>query len=370
MLGTSQHPLVICCPLPPPPNLRLRYRLSQGHPPGSSSPTTAPPTATPPLFSSADLSEAEPLMDITRVGRGFEVDRISNLPCNVIDNILKFLPVVDAVRTSILSRAWQYKWLIEVDLRLPSTFKGFGTLVTLDLFLVDFVAEELNKFISKCPMLEDLWIFSTHKCGDLEIDAPNLKSLRLTGNYNSVSFKTASPLLVEISLDGDFGMPRDPETFQDFETNEPLPYLSNMVKILGQLSSITKLEFSGSVLQYLASGGVPQKLPNDLNHVRHLCFPEIHFNCIPEVSCAVCLIRSSPNLLTLEIEINGLYGWEPEMEFVKLLLSAGTAVRMLEITQMHAEPTEAAFKMFEELVTFPPASPDADFIFSIHPNAT
>ncbi|KAL0368916.1 UNVERIFIED_CONTAM: hypothetical protein Scaly_1110500 [Sesamum calycinum] len=335
MLGTSQHPLVICCPLPPPPNLRLRYRLSQGHPPASSSPTTAPPTA-------IHLSEAEPLMDITRVGRGFEVDRISNLPCNVIDNIFKFC-----------------LWLM----RLPSTFKGFGTLVTLDLFLVDFVAEELNKFISKCPMPEDLWIFSSHKCGDLEIDAPNLKSFR------------------------------DPKTFQDFETNEPLPYLSNMVKILGQLSSITKLEFSGGVLQYLASGGMPQKLPNDLNHVWHLCFPEIHFNCIPEVSCAVCLIRSSPNLLTLEIEttseflktqrerefplncleyvkINGLYGWEPEMEFVKLLLSAGTAVRMLEITQMHAEPTEAAFKMFEELVTFPPASPDADFIFSVHPNAT
>ncbi|EOY01506.1 F-box/RNI-like superfamily protein [Theobroma cacao] len=37
-------------------------------------------------------------------------DIISNLPDNVIESILGRLPIRDAVRTSILSRSWRYKW--------------------------------------------------------------------------------------------------------------------------------------------------------------------------------------------------------------------------------------------------------------------
>lgn len=39
-----------------------------------------------------------------------ELDKISNLPRHVIDQILSHLPIRDAVRTSVLSRAWRYKW--------------------------------------------------------------------------------------------------------------------------------------------------------------------------------------------------------------------------------------------------------------------
>ncbi|XP_010257840.1 PREDICTED: F-box/FBD/LRR-repeat protein At1g13570-like [Nelumbo nucifera] len=37
-------------------------------------------------------------------------DRISYLPINIIENILVNLPIKDAVRTSILSTEWRYKW--------------------------------------------------------------------------------------------------------------------------------------------------------------------------------------------------------------------------------------------------------------------
>ncbi|KAL6012599.1 hypothetical protein ACLOJK_003088 [Asimina triloba] len=37
-------------------------------------------------------------------------DRLSNLPPNVLDAILVLLPIRDAVRTSILSRTWRYRW--------------------------------------------------------------------------------------------------------------------------------------------------------------------------------------------------------------------------------------------------------------------
>lgn len=39
-----------------------------------------------------------------------ELDKISNLPGHVIDQILSHLPIRDAVRSSVLSRKWRYKW--------------------------------------------------------------------------------------------------------------------------------------------------------------------------------------------------------------------------------------------------------------------
>lgn len=37
-------------------------------------------------------------------------DRISNLPIEIIDLILDYMPVRDAARASILSRKWRYIW--------------------------------------------------------------------------------------------------------------------------------------------------------------------------------------------------------------------------------------------------------------------
>lgn len=38
-------------------------------------------------------------------------DIISSLPSYIVENILKYLPLRDAVRTSVLSRRWRYKWV-------------------------------------------------------------------------------------------------------------------------------------------------------------------------------------------------------------------------------------------------------------------
>jgi hypothetical protein len=58
------------------------------------------------------------------------IDRISDLPDNVIDGILEHLGIKDQVRTSILSKKWRYKWISVPQLEFESDF--FGSFHHLD----------------------------------------------------------------------------------------------------------------------------------------------------------------------------------------------------------------------------------------------
>ncbi|KAL0432605.1 UNVERIFIED_CONTAM: F-box/FBD/LRR-repeat protein [Sesamum latifolium] len=407
-----------------------------------------------------------------------EGDRISKLPSDIIDNILKRLSMRDAVRTSILSRPWRYKWvtiphlvfdfsfparkpsptyniesiihkilalhqgpivkfsvdtydfrisykavdhwlyclsthpleelvincldppchpishllfvfdrlrhlhLVNFEVRLPSTFNGFGRLVILHLYNVNFAPGEFKIFLSKCPMLESLIVMDTAyeiTSGDLQdIDAPNLKSFVFSSCFliPVICFKNA-PLLTEITV---------LFSSYDFMSDDSDPSLSvisgldeyknYLIKFIHGLCSLTSHN-TGS--RRLLPPSVPEKLPIDLNSLRILRFPDIYFRCISEVSCAVCLIRSAPNLQSLEIKmrtereftlsqleymkIDCLIGWEHEMEFVKLLLSAATELRKLEIRFNDPWRAEENDTFMNELLSFQRASPGAQVIF-------
>ncbi|KAL0366307.1 UNVERIFIED_CONTAM: hypothetical protein Sradi_3520800 [Sesamum radiatum] len=112
--------------------------------------------------------------------------------------------------------------------------------------------------------------------------------------------------------------------------------------------------------------------------------------------CALCLIRSSPNLRRFKmildtssdenvetttqhlkakqkhespldrlkiVKIYCLSGVEPEMEFVKLRLLTTTALRKLEIHSVYSAEAEEGSKMLKELVSFRRASSKAQIIF-------
>ncbi|KAF8407749.1 hypothetical protein HHK36_006884 [Tetracentron sinense] len=62
-------------------------------------------------------------------------DIISNLPDHVIETILVHLPIRDAVRTSVLSHKWRYKWatipeLVFDDYSIPPPFFDHNTILT------------------------------------------------------------------------------------------------------------------------------------------------------------------------------------------------------------------------------------------------
>lgn len=263
-------------------------------------------------------------------------DLISSLPCDIIQNILKRLILRDAVRTSILSREWRYKWAtlpalvlkyfsqlklsanqdlntvvnqilmlhqgpvkeFEVDymdleschylhqwldllsnhhlqrlflhwrvgmkdygrlpcnffsfsqlrylylskclIRLPSSFKGFSRLVSLEIENVKIKCHKLSSFISMSPLLQCL-VIKTYRnpSKSLHIGAPKLKKFLFAGSVYSIYFVNV-PLLeeVHIQLAGlcDETLPK--KVKQD-----------DFIKSLAQLPSITKLVLTGCFLQ-------------------------------------------------------------------------------------------------------------------------
>ncbi|PIM98166.1 hypothetical protein CDL12_29357 [Handroanthus impetiginosus] len=420
------------------------------------------------------------LMDIRTYSSFFATDRISNLPCDVLDNILKYLPVHDAVKTSILSRGWRYRWvtiphlvfdenflqilrgtytmesivyqilllhkgpivkfilelpydlgpavdhwfhflsnhcieelklkfpyieihramphhlftfdqlkhlhLVNAVLESPSTFEGFSRLVKLDLVNVRIDSGKLTSFISKCPMLKYLNIYRNYHsiCGNIEIEAPNLESFCFEGILRSICFVKA-PLLEEITIT--LSKKSSVRVFRELE--------SNLIEFFGRLSFIKRLRLNGGFLQFLARSEVPQNLPNNLCQLVVLDLFGVDFSIIGEVTCALCLIRSSPTLQILQIrsttirdvdvedvvqylkaqqkwkhrhlkKVNILQfsGSEAELEFVKLLLSSATALRKLEFYPSLADEYEGFF-MLKKLARFRRASSKAELIFHL-----
>ncbi|KAK4764460.1 hypothetical protein SAY87_013898 [Trapa incisa] len=223
-------------------------------------------------------------------------DRISDLPHSIVESILTRLPIREAVKTSILSRAWRYKWamltqlvfdddcaylpgelgppkdtlvkfvtrclflhqgpihsyklstsfllnapdidqwilflsrkdvkelilelgegewfripsclfscsklthleLCNCELDPPPTFKGFTNLRTLILHQVIVAADAIESIISSCPLLENLSL-SYFDSLAITISAPNLKYLRLEGEFKDI-FLQNTPALVAISV--------------------------------------------------------------------------------------------------------------------------------------------------------------------------
>ncbi|KAL0366310.1 UNVERIFIED_CONTAM: F-box/FBD/LRR-repeat protein [Sesamum radiatum] len=282
-------------------------------------------------------------------------DRISNLPINVIDNILEYLPLCDAVRTSILSRGWRYKWITIPYLDFDQTFKDISLRYNLESIIYQVLLLHEGPIVRFTIDIADFNVHPTIVHWLHFLSKRRVEELRLQltpGIHYAVSQHLFTfDHLRHLNLAN--GELRPPEALQGF---------GRLVKLILDNVNIAPAEFT-----------------------RH----------IAEVSCVLCLIKSSPNLLSLEIssatspvvedtttqflkeqqkckiplsclgkvKILKFSGDEPEMEFVKLILSATTILRKLEISSIHAGATEAGSKMLKQLLSFQRASPRAEIIF-------
>ena len=120
-----------------------------------------------------------------------ETDKLSNLPDNVIDQILSYVPIKDAAKTSLLSREWRYKWattprLVFDDQSLPPYFDSNG-FVTGDKLVSEIDRILLLHFGPICKFKLsyrqsivpdndiDKWILhlSRHPLKEFELQMPN-----------------------------------------------------------------------------------------------------------------------------------------------------------------------------------------------------
>ncbi|GJU52055.1 F-box/FBD/LRR-repeat protein-like protein [Tanacetum coccineum] len=94
-----------------------------------------------PVSSARDFFGLVPWLEAMAQGQQVypEMDRISNVPPGVIEIILCLLPTQEAVRTSILSREWRYRWI-----KIPKlVFEEYKFQVSAD-------GAELPVLLSKC----------------------------------------------------------------------------------------------------------------------------------------------------------------------------------------------------------------------------
>ncbi|RHN77040.1 hypothetical protein MtrunA17_Chr1g0150431 [Medicago truncatula] len=229
--------------------------------------------------------------------------------------------------------------------------------------------------ISGCPLLEDLALLEVDGFTQINAHAPNLKVFKIGGKFEDINFGNNFQLT---------------NVFVDLNI-----YLSseiNQRRLHGRSSNLLKFFVHRPHMQSLEIGDVSVKLPTpciDLSYLS-LC---INFNVLKEISAALCLLRSSPNLKKLEIfarfeelsviltptfycwevifsrpvnpirvrhvTIDDISGIKSELDFIRfLLLYSPMLEKMIVKHVVDVQP-----KLMTELIRFKRASGEAEVIY-------
>ncbi|CAN6582686.1 unnamed protein product [Malus baccata var. baccata] len=313
-----------------------------------------------------------------------DLDRISNLPCHVIDQILSclliryisamlpqlvfdnhcvslqnqstFVNIVDHVLLLHIGPVHKFKLsnrdflaTTDIDRRIlhlsrsslfncllkpPSTFKGFKSLKSLDFQHVTLAQDVFENMVLRCPLLEKLTVMNFDGFSHLNIDAPNLQFFDMGGKFEDVNFKSTSNLaVVSIGLYEHVG-------------NSYRRHPSSSSNLLMFLAHLPVLFYPSFPFQHLAIGPVPGKLPQQCLVLNYLSL-RISFNDLDEVLIAVCILKSSHALQELEIllgenwncpiiqlrlvKLNDILGTKRELEFIRFLLLSSPALEKITV---------------------------------------
>ncbi|KAL7605145.1 hypothetical protein Lser_V15G15189 [Lactuca serriola] len=233
--------------------------------------------------------------------------------------------------------------LTHCDIELPLTFDGFITLRSLELFDANITAQTLQQILTNCPILEEF---------------------------------------ILMGCQNDSTTQGDKCTF--LELSERLP----LVQVL---------KISKSYIKQHVTADDMKKLLTSLVHLRILCF-DVCFQKEDGLSYALSVISSSPNLEKIkielclnhelcgeetcndlldlqdysginldhleELEITNFGNYDPEMEFLKLIMAKSPLLKKARIKLSKSVSVDKEVKMLRDLLrlTFPRASPAVDII--------
>ncbi|GAA0140612.1 hypothetical protein LIER_35266 [Lithospermum erythrorhizon] len=238
------------------------------------------------------LNHEGPVLKFTLSIPGFE-------SCSIIDNLILFLSrnnIEDFTlqmwedHYSLPASIFKCQLLRHLQLEGCSVsntreLKGFSRLTTLVLIDIIISDEALRSLISESPLLESLELRMTHNL-DIYIDAPNLRKFSFEGFARLMSLQLM-PLVASVSIKLDhIGTEpcKECSLTQFFQTMPAIEYLY--------------LDYGMIKKFYMKE----PKLCTTLVHLQYLDLNLMSFDEM-EFQFTLCLLRSFPNLKSVEIEI-------------------------------------------------------------------
>ncbi|CAM8884304.1 unnamed protein product [Rhodiola kirilowii] len=344
------------------------------------------------------------------------LDRISDLPNNVIDIILSRVPLRVAVRTSTLSKKWRIQWTRAENLVLDQNFfddifHGHVLESAFNRYIFDDIGPEDEILKSKYLGIVDavnLWILAVlqHGVQDLKLhferrickvpsyvfQCMELKHLSLINLERSSLPHNFGGLSSLLSLDLHFDVISGGLLTHIFLNCPLLERLSLRFHRMDGYCAVNASELKEWGVQ-----DVPKMLPAPLvNHLR-LTVDYWNIYSLAQVRSMLCLINSSPKVQTLDIfaisepdspphvtsdylksqireaenlwslktvKIRGLNGDEPEMLFIELILSCCPVLEKLYLSSYSNISSGAELKLMRDIMRFPRASTQTEMIYS------
>ncbi|POO03399.1 F-box domain containing protein [Trema orientale] len=294
-------------------------------------------------------------------------DRISNLPDDLVRNIISRLSIREAVRTSLLSAEWRLKWasiphFVFADVSWPLSSIGRGEEFAFGKFgsVLDYLVSVYPSTISMRKLSLDstripLSFFSFQDLTDLELRRcswrppstfggfHHLKCLRLTrvefdeDSYNSLvsscpkleklvllevdtyHLEINAPNLKSFEFYGNFATIKFENTLQleaiDINLQQGMavhPYgVSNLLHFFSNLPRIGRLTLNCEAVEYLALDILPNE-PLEYTSIRHLSF-EIRLDSLDSVSASIFLLRCAPFWQQLDVTFLKYYEGDDDL---------------------------------------------------------
>ncbi|KAJ0523431.1 putative FBD domain, F-box-like domain superfamily protein [Helianthus annuus] len=314
---------------------------------------------------------------------------INTLPQTIIENILCLLPIQEAARTSILSREWRYKWTTIPKLDFCSSTvpeirtqenqtsheewarrimerrrKLFNAIHQVLLMHQGPIHEFSFNLIADCYCFElDPIIFHLSR-------NHAVKKLKLAFNYHMFPYKL--PLcafsmhqltdlyLHNVVIDhqpifSGFGSLRSLCLYYvKISTKALLHLLSNcpslkrfsllgsicdkdctIIELFDCLHVIEDLTIYGDTPELLVLDSVPNELPTSLSHLKYFCFNELYFGDDHGLIFLLILIKCSPNLEKIELNIAEGIGDDNETWFGILEKYSDVRLEHLQELEIH-----------------------------------
>ncbi|XP_024984156.1 F-box/FBD/LRR-repeat protein At1g13570-like [Cynara cardunculus var. scolymus] len=339
-----------------------------------------------------------------------EEDRISNLPEHLIGSILERLTVQDAVRTSVLSKRWRYRWTTMTSLVLDEQFakkivkyvafglNGFIRIVNQILILHPRAISKLSLYIPNISLdsfqevhqwmlflsrssVRELVLFNANSfyplpshvfsCSELkklklencifntplEFEGfPNLKDLFLKNivfGPNCCVTKVNLPRLRKLTLNN-CTQHQCSTLRKPIENILRVEYM-NLARLLSILPNVQHFFIDGHFIKFLSADKMSNWLLHADNSIEFLWFKDIQLSDMDQVQSVLSLLQTSPNLVRLDIIYSPMpqgmhYNVEPALNHLESPNCLGRTLKQLETMSIKSLTGSRTQMLFRKLL--------------------